>query len=609
MLSEVIVPNFTVPIANTYDAITRPISVMLAKEVMRICMIDENTPLRIAGERGVTNQPSSDLYKQDEIRYGANEVVYCTVEETVRNNQLLASPIRTNDQTPVIVDAGLGLVIRPVYLQHDLKLEFKYRARSKHAAERWKNELAVRIAESRAAMQHTFLYNLTLNEGLLGLLQHIYTLRENVSGYGDTFAQWFSAIQVREFHVAGTLDGDITKSSIQLGERQAHILGHFEPSDIPKETADQDTTIWEVDYVYNVSYMKPVHWYVVYPIFIHQQHIGTDYIDMTPKYSVDDLDQTLASRSWNALERIRWSVHGRAPQPEGGLRYPYYDDWFVPEDTANYSVPIISWLIALEPLQPQYVVDLKDLPDMDFTDTFTAYLKANVSGLTQRGRAMVKFTLYEGNTALADHYLTIDADLNVRTTEPLSMRKMYHLRMSFITSMIGTSSDVRETLMDHPVAALEMFQTIFPMLDVEWAWRNAITIKQRLDERYLEWMLLTLEQKKIGHRLDRIPALKRKVFLNPIPEIQPTLEQPMSRYRPVPIGPKDPGTFSGRNTPDPTPKLIPPFALDDEEDVEDNGYLGKPMTPTYTNDLPMLNNRRAMQTVQYLAIFAHKRKE
>lgn len=604
-------PNFTVPIANTYDAITRPVSVMLAKEVMRICMIDEKTPIRIAGERGVTSQPGSDLYKQDELRFGSNASLYCTVDEVVRNNQLFATPVRTNEYTPVILDSKLGVVVRPVYVQHDLKLEFKYRAPSKHAAERWRSERMLRIAESRAAMQHTFLYNLTLNEGVLGLLHHIYTLRETLAGYGDSFVEWFKSIQVREFYTAGTMDGDVGKSTLMVGERQAHLCGYFEPGDIPKEVKEDDTTVYEVDFTYSISYMKPVHWYVRYPLMIHQQHVSLDYADITPRYSVDDLDQNLASQSWNALERIRWSVQGRAPQAEGGLRYPYYDDWFVPTDHVDYSVPVISWMIALEPLQPQYVVDLKDLPDMDFTDHFTAYLKATHAGLTEKGKSLVRFTLYEDNSPLAQEYLYIDSELNVRTKEPLSLRKMYHLRMSFSTSLLGMACSVEPMLLNHPVAALEMFQTLLPMLDVEWAWRNAVTSDGKLDKRYLYWVMHTLEQKRIGFKSQSQAPLRRNVFLNPIPEVTPIVENKLSRYIPTPIGPKDPGTFSGRNAPEPTPKLSLPFEMDSDDEVDEvdiKGLLAQPMTPTYTDALPMLNNRRAMQTVQYLAIFAHKRK-
>lgn len=610
MLSEVPVPNFTVPIANTYDAITRPVSMMLAKEVKRICMIAEDTPLRMAGERGVTNQPGTDLFKKDEIRFGSTDVVYCTATEIPRNNQLLATPVRNMlEYQPVVFDKEIGLFIKPVYVQHDIRLEFKYRAGSKHAAEKWKNERMLRIAESRSSMQHTFLYNLTMNEGLLGLLHHVHTLRETCAGYGDTFTEWFKQIQQREFHVAGTTDGDINKSTILIGERQAHICGYFEPGDIPVPVKEDDTTMYEVDFTYVVSYMKPVHWHVVYPIMVHQQHISLDYIDITPRYSVDDLDQNLSSASWNALERIRWSVQGRSHQTEGGLRYPYYDEWFVPEDHVDYSIPVISWMLGLEPLQPQYVVDLKDLPDMDFTDTFSAYLKACHQGLTHKGKSMVRFTIYEDTSPLAQEYLVVDDELNVRTTQPLSMRKLYHLRMSFVTSLTGLDCTVVPLLLDHPIAALEMFQTMLPMLDVEWAWKHAVTEDGKLDERYLHWVMHTLEQKRLGYKATDRNQLKREVFLNPIPEVTPIIPGRLSRYVPTPIGPKDPGAFNGRNAPAPTPKLTPEFQMDGEDDdaVEDQ-LLAEPMTPTYTNELPMLNNRRAMQTVQYLAIFAHKRK-
>lgn len=603
-------PNITVPIANLYDSITRPVSVLLAKEIMRICMIDSsNTPLYLPGERGVVSQPGTGLGQSDEIRYQSNNRVICNVEERVRNNQILATPVRIrNDHTPVLYDEALGLSIKPVYVQHDLEFNFKYITETKHGALRWKDNMIVRMAESRSAMQHTLLYDLTLNDDILGLLSEIYNKRERISGYGQTFSEWFKDIQVREVVAKGAIDGDPSKLVLQIGERQAHLTGHFEPGDIPVETRNDDNITYEIEFTYKVSYMKPVHWNVTYPMVIHQQHIDPKYVDMTPRVSIDDLDTNLSSQHWLALERITWRDRGRSHQAIGGLRYPYYDEWWKPEDNIPWSAPIISWLMSIDPLQPTRLINLKDLPDMEFSLNTWNYMQANRQFLTTKNRALIRFTLYENDIALDGSSYYVDEEMVIRTNKPLSLRNVYHVRLSIVTSTMMLPEPVIQEACKHPLATLEIFQTILPGLDVEWAQLNAMDNDQ-LNTGYVHWVLYTAERRRIG--ANGHPGMDRKMFKEDVPE-----QANVSVHTPSSRGPQaiitTPSIPEVRQAPiveedDYDPDLE--FEFETEEDYEQRKlkrYIEAESDPIL-NNVPVLNNRHDQTTVQYLAVFTYKR--
>lgn len=609
-------PNITVPIINTYDSITRPVSVMLAKEIMRICMISDDTPLYLPGERGVTNQPGSEFGSSDSIRYESHNRVICNVEEKVRNNQLLATSIRANnDSAPVIQDADLGLVIKPVYVQHDLTFNFRYVAETLHGAERWKSAVMTRIAESRSALQHTLLYDLTFNDDLLALLSEVYNKREAVAGYGQPFSEWFNAIQIREIVAKGTIDGDLSKLVLQIPERQAHLTGFFEPGDVPVERRVDDNTTYEIEFTYKVSYMKPVHWNVVYPLMIHQQHIDPMYVDMTPRVSIDDLDTRLSNVSWQAFERITWRDRDRSKQPVGGLRHPYYDEWFKPDDHVPWSIPAMTWLLAIGVEDRTLLLDLNDLPDMVFSPNTLNYLLAVRESLTTPNRALVRFTLYDGDSPLDGSSIYVDEHLCIRSHRPLSLRRVYRLRLSITTSTVNIPPHVLTKASEYPLATLEILQTLLPSLDVEWALINAVS-EDVLDTDYIEWVLSITENRRVG--ANGAPTLNRKVFVNPVPEVRVTVERHWNDKGPQPVGPVDPGVYSGINAPisaemtTPIHELDEEFEFETEEDFQEKlreyrQGTARPMNPDGYGNIPLINNRRDMVTVQYLALFTRKR--
>ena len=493
-------PSFTIPIANTYDAISRPIYTHIAKEVMNLCRIEQgDAELFLPGERGVVSQPGTAETLNDKIRYTSKSRVYCEVNDTVRHDQLYTTKVRTTDQVPVLYDESLKVSISPVYVQHDLELRFTYLADSKHKALQWRENMATRIAEVRHANYHVIKYSLTLNEDILILLSQIHLLKENVAGYNETFTEYFKRLQVREVIARTTIDGDPSKAAFQIDEQQGHISGYFDNGELSEGERKDDNILYETEFTYKLSYLKPTHWHIQYPIMIHQQHMPLDFVDTKPNYTLDDYDQGLADPSWRAFERIRWRCSGPSNAVRGGLRYPYYDDFWKPQNDVAWSVPIVTWMIGLEENNPQLVLDLRDLPDMDFTPNMLAYMKDHHELITKPKKALCFFTLYENEHPISEELLTIDHNLIVRTTKPLNMRSVYHLRFSIHTSHEYLPKEVIHEVCRYPIAALEMAQTVLPNLDVEWAIETKIDHDiGELEVSYFIWVMEDMMRKGLG---------------------------------------------------------------------------------------------------------------
>ena len=471
-------PRITLALTSNYENISRPVAMSVARDVMRVCNIAGDTPLYMKGEFDTINQPGSVTGGGDDVHFESGKRMIVTCEDSLKNDSVMQQVVRQNDLPPILEDRKLGVSLRPVYMKSDVILAFKYVCATRQEAIRWRDEFAVKRAENRTSISHEVEYDIPISDGTIALLAHLHERREAIAGYGESFSQWFQAIQLKKVTMAGTRDGNNKNLTLVVHEKQAQITGWFDFTDIPKERKVNGNSTWEIEFNYNLTYDRCTHLYFVYPMVVHQQHIGADYFDAKPRFGVEELQKT-GSIGITALDMMNEYVN-YFPEPAGGLRVPYYDEWSPPKSSQPpFSVPIMSWMIVLDPDDPQDILDLTTLPDMMFVTEIDTLLRETHAGLTTRGQSPILFTLFSDDNPMAESVITIDEHLRVRATRPLDMRKSYHLRLSFVTDYTQLSKATVLTMKTHALATLFLFQTVVPVLDVQYA------VMHLVDDRFL----------------------------------------------------------------------------------------------------------------------------
>jgi hypothetical protein len=493
-------PKITVELASNYENITRPVAMSIARDVMKLCNIPQDTPLYMPGEFDQINQAGTTLDGEAKLSFGGNQKVKVVVEETLRNESVMQQVIKQNEMPAMFEDRRLGISIRPVYMQSDLTLTFQYTCASRQQAKKWQDGFAARRAENRTSTSHQIEYEIPIQEGVLALLAHLHSLREKTAGYGETVAEWFKSCQRRPFQLLATQDKDMKKSMVSVPETQVQITGWWDFTDIPREQKNGDTSTWAIEFSYRVMYHRCTHLYLVYPLVVHQSHISRDYFDSKPRFSLEDLpkESAIGIRALDYMDHYVDSF----PQPVDGLRYPTYDEW-IPGKSQQppKSIPAASWMLSLDPKDSQKIGNLTQLPDIRFTKEMDTYLRANYAGLGKRGQASVLFTIYVNDSPMTESWIEIDKDLNIRATAPLDLRQQYHLRMSFPTYYPKFTKDAVRQMQLNSNATLQVFQSIVPRLNVEYA--KAIMLDdQYLPIDYIVWFYKYLQDHGIGYNND-----------------------------------------------------------------------------------------------------------
>lgn len=489
-------PRITLPLTTSYENITRPVAMSIARDVMRICNISQDTPLYIPGEFDQVNQPGTAMGQSDEIRWQSDSRIYGTVTDIIKNDAVMQAVVRQNEQPPFLEDRQLGVSLRPVYIPSDLTIAFRHTFSTRQEAIRWRDEMAVRRAENRTSMSHEIQYDIPIGDGILSTLSHLHELRENVAGYGQDFTSWFRSMRRAMFVMLGTVDGREDTLTMMVRQKQVHITGYFDFSDIPQEQKVDGNSTWEIQFSYHLQYDRCTHLYFAYPLVVHQQHIDEAFYDATPRFGVEEVNKN-GSIGITALDHMNEYVNSYPP-PMGGLRVPYYDEWIPPKTQQPiYTVPLVSWMIVLDPDDPQNILDLTDLPDMQWAVQVDTLFRAFPSKLTVRGQSPVIFTLFCDDVAMDQSVLKIDKSLHVRATRPLDLRKTYHLRMSFVCNYSLLVPSTIDDMKRNAEATLLLFQTVWPTLDVEDAHQRLLD-GQYLTTNYIVWFYQLIMDHGIG---------------------------------------------------------------------------------------------------------------
>lgn len=478
-------PKITVRLPNEIELISRPVMARIARDVMAITRVDSDAKVMILGTEEVIETNNSKLNQYDEPLFGGENNVVVSANDVTRFESVMSRFVRNHDEYPFFEDRRLGFSIRPVYVESDVTINFRYTCSSRLEALRYRNEFIARTAEDRFFLQHQIDYNVALPNSLLSLMAHIWELREQTHGYGESFPEWIHSIRMQPISLSGTLDGDINKSTVTVPVTQPGPTGIWDLNGPVQEEKDSGKTTYITEFSYRVQWRKCTHLYVDYPLVVHQSHIGSKFFNRKEKIGIEELPKK-AGISVTAFDIMDGISNRRLPSIDG-YRYPSYDDW-APNP---YSVPkscmsIMTWLLQVKPNKDNFILNLNAIPELRFTLETLELMKSNPDLLTRYGTYPIYIRIYGGQSALEDSKIYIDDDLKVYSTEPLDLRVPYHVRLYGATSCRKFDERGFVALQQNPEGAFQMFLSLEPNLDVEDG-RRQLHYGNVMARGYIQW--------------------------------------------------------------------------------------------------------------------------
>jgi hypothetical protein len=486
-------PNRLIPVHATYESVTRLAAKAVISQVMKATGLSSDTTVGFSGnEIANTFQPGSSITDGENNVFEHYDRVTITVLEEYKDDAIINSPVRYQDSPYIFEDKALGIVLKPVYSYTAVTINAEFRADSRVKVEAWLNTIKIRIADNRAAMLHELDYHYEVPDVCLSVLAHLHELREAQAGYGEDLGTYFRKHFTERTTALTTMGG---KGSLMVvGEKAIGIQGWFEFTEPGQPEKDSGGASWTSSFSYRYNYQKPVSINFVYPQFVHGQQIDERLLSKKRPYSLSDrpsLDtETLIS--YEAVE----GLYRLPPDPMGGKRHPIWDEW-IASTVPNYTASLSTWMLSIDRDDPTLVLNMDQLGSEAMVGVFREFLVKEQPYVTKRGDSLIYFTLFRGLDPLDDETIYMDSDLNIRTTKPMDIRQIYHVRMAAITELSILTKRARDSIKANGYASLLIWQSLFPSLDINYA-INTMPVDGYVSDKYLKWFYQYLRDQNAG---------------------------------------------------------------------------------------------------------------
>lgn len=444
--------TINIPIRDLLNTVERPIVFDIIRKVQDISGVSSKTTVRYYGEDAKAAQWNSRLTKSDDTHnlWPHVENLTIEVEEDFNTDQMWAVAAKRPDVPFIFLDKELGVYIKPVYSSQLVNIHFKYKARDRNQAIRWRNEIRTRTAMHRDINMHEITYSYHLPEQYLDILDAIYTCRSKVAGYNDTVEEWFGKCVTERITRVTNLAG--TSAVLAVAERQTQIQGFFDFEGVPdKPNKEDDHEVWTIEFNYKFWYDKPINTVCHYPTVIHQQLLDKKYRFNHKAYSVQEQFKSYSS-SGEDFAHFQIDNQNLRALANQGLTIPDFDQ-FVPNSIVPSTLRVCTVLNLITEADRRTLFNLKELGDYNLHKDILDFMEqSEYPFMGVAFQSIFVLSLYENENIQPDGCLVVDSQLNITSTYDLDLRKTYRVRLSMVGDMQRLTKAALERLKRFPAA-------------------------------------------------------------------------------------------------------------------------------------------------------------
>lgn len=455
-------PNLLVPIGPTTESITHHAMHGMITQVMKLTGISSKTPRYILNDDESIALPGTSMLDQQQTKLGHDERLNVSYLEEYIETSVINSAVRHDEESFIFVDQSLSTSIKPIYSYTEVTLNFNYRTESRHQAEKWRNDIKVRLADDRQSQLFELDFHYPIPVSVLVILLEIHKARELKSGYGETLSKY---LKDKFTPRATTLVNQVGKRELLvIRESQVGIQGWHESILPPVAERNDGGGAYVVNFSYKFHYHKPVSLHFVYPQMVHNTILPARFLNTGGQYTLEERKR-LPGLYYAAFEDA-YGVRVDTNGPLGGVRIPKWDEW-LPRAIPSALATLVTMFVGIEQENLYHIAELSDIGEYEWHPAFKSFFKKEAPWVTKKkGESFIHLHLYEGRDSVTHGSMTLDQDLKVDYLLPLDIREMYHLSVSLVIEYSLLTERAKKAMSDNGLIILYLFKQLDKNFDI-----------------------------------------------------------------------------------------------------------------------------------------------
>lgn len=478
-------PILKLDVKEQYKSIVRPTILAVVNQIMPFMNLNKNVEIIFKGDADIALMQNGQIgvnhrHPGKPIRTVGSERLFITTEIENTDTTILEMPVEYPEHRYIFWDDKLNIKVKPVRRRTKVNVRFGYRFRSKAAADQWKSSMDMLLAQKVQDYIHNVTYHYAYPDEAVQLLYKLWEYRgsghvttdedgETCSCQGDsdcscgdtdTFNDYFLNNSIPR--ITAVTDQAGNKVDIAVAETMTNVQGWWDFDITPEADRVNSVGNYQTNFNYVFEFDKVIGLVMYYPIMIYQQLLPPSFIPTrkVPTYKAYTYEETLQQ---SRFARIRSSLSrdtavGDVVYP----RHPDYDEW-LPEFALQDLAVQYHALLSIDCQDPQFLVNLDDLGDYEFSDDALAYIRRVGDRVFRNSEAIIQIRVYQGRTLIDSELLSLDdTGLSLRTTIAMSRRYEYRVVITVETNLCRLLETTVTDLLSDGAFVLNVLSTIYP---------------------------------------------------------------------------------------------------------------------------------------------------
>lgn len=420
-------PTITVDVENTEQTVTRRVVLDVVYDLIAAFGLPYNVNVLYPGAVDPEDLPVSVGPPPDSRNQSMKVMIQ--VEEEFVERDVATTVLKANEQAPVFKDEPLDVVISPIYVRKRLNLSVQIRFPDRNSALTQMHDMRRHATMHQDGLFHEVKYQYLIPKVNVLILREIHNLREGLAGYGEDLGTWLNAGFNDQAITLSNADG--SQQSLAKEEMQTGLLGNYEFDIVPEQPeANESKTSHTLTVNYTLEYDKPISTMMRYPLLVHNQPIDSKFYDASMPFELGHRLQLPSKTRFNTDAFTKNNYVTGFPM---GAPVPTFLDW-LPPTTPHATDGLLRVLCVVDPADRYDVASFDSLGQLTWRPEYLDYLVSEREWMPHHRASPLFVALYENDKMLGGDKITIDDQLNVRTTFPMDLRKRYHLWVALMTN-------------------------------------------------------------------------------------------------------------------------------------------------------------------------------
>lgn len=377
--------------------------------------------------------------------------VQASITEEYNEDELTTTAVHQVSAYPIFEDRDIDVFVFPIYVKSDIVIEFNYFTPSKAEANRIRDDIRIRLSQTRNIGIHDIEYDILLPEIVEEFIADVHTLKNRL--VPQSLEDYFAEHSTKRMHLITDM-ANKENAKIAIFEKQVRILGLFDFSSMPEKVdADNENSTYKVSFSYKLSFDVPRAIGIRYPVMICNKLLPAKYVQFIEDNKVNSIEESKRNLSYTqSLHALSHFEAHRQLENKVDINYPInipaFDDFHVRQAHKGYVI-LTSFLTEVNEVDKKSLLNLKEIDPFYIPDNLIAYLQ---NGEYQYAKLPYMSFLYFGihqEGSLFDAPCEIDQDLNIRSVNELSLMKPVRVTLSIIIDVTMLDKRAIDRLLDN----------------------------------------------------------------------------------------------------------------------------------------------------------------